>query len=100
MSLMGSIPTPYIFDDRCDFRDVANAILEVYEMSPEERQRRGSLAREWVTSEESAMSSRMMSKNLIDGMEQALKQWKPRKKFELIKTQPLKRKAIPHPLVY
>lgn len=100
MSLMGSIPTPYIFDDRCDFRDVANAILEVYEMSPEERQRRGSLAREWVTSEESAMSARMMSKNLIEGMEQALKQWKPRKKFELIKTQPLKRKAIPHPLVY
>ena len=100
MSLMGSIPTPYIFDDRCDFRDVANAILKVYEMSPEERQRRGSLAREWVTSEESMMSARMMSKNLIDGMEQTLKEWKPRKKFELIKTEPLKRKAIPHPLVY
>jgi len=99
-SLMGSIPTPYIFDDRCDFREVANAIEKVYEMSPEERQRRGSLARQWVTSEESMMSARMMSKNIVDGLEEAIEKWKPRKRFELIKTQPLKRKAIPHPLVY
>jgi glycosyltransferase involved in cell wall biosynthesis len=100
MSLMGSIPTPYIFDDRCDFREVADAIAKVYEMSPEERQRRGSLARQWVTSEESMMSARMMSKNIIDGLEETINKWKPRKRFELIKIQPLKRKAIPHPLVY
>lgn len=100
MSLMGSIPTPYIFDDRCDFRDAAEAILKVYEMSTEERQRRGLLAREWVTSKESSMSSKHMCENIIDGFELTFKNWKPRKNFELIKTEPLPRKKIPHPLVY
>lgn len=100
ISLMGSIPTPYIFDDRCDFRDVAEAILKVYETPVEERQRLGGLARDWVTSEESMMSSTMMCKNIIDGVEDTLKSWTPRKTFELIDARPLKRKAILHPLTY
>ena len=32
MSIVGSIPTPYIFDDRADFRDIANAIEEVQKL--------------------------------------------------------------------
>jgi glycosyltransferase involved in cell wall biosynthesis len=100
VSIVGSIPTPYIYDDRCDFRDAAEAILKVYEMSDEERNRRGMLAREWVTSEESSMSSQSMCKNIINGIEDTLKNWKPRKNFELIKSQPLPRKAILHPIVY
>jgi glycosyltransferase involved in cell wall biosynthesis len=41
MSLQGSVPTPYIFDDRADFRDAADAIMKVYELGSEERKRRG-----------------------------------------------------------
>ena len=100
MSIMGSIPTPYILDDRCDFRDAAAAILKIYEMTPEERERRGMLAREWVTSKESGMSAKHMCQNIIDGIEDTFKNWKPRKSFELIKTKPLQRKALLHPLVY
>jgi glycosyltransferase involved in cell wall biosynthesis len=100
MSIVGSIPTPYIFDDRADFRDIAKAIEEVYNLSPEERERRGLKGREWATSEESMQSARMMSKNIIDGVEETFAKWKPRKKHELIKVQKAARKKATHPLVY
>ena len=100
MSIVGSIPTPYIFDDRCDFRDVAKAIEKVYDLGPEERSTLGLKAREWVTSEESMMSARKMSENVIDCIEETFNTWKPRKNFELIKTEKLSRKKIVHKLIY
>ena len=100
LSIVGSIPTPYILDDRADFRDIANAIEEVYNLSPEERKRRGQKAREWVTSDESMQSARWMSKNVIDAIDTTIDKWKPRKPFELIKVEKLPRKKIVHPLVY
>jgi hypothetical protein len=36
-SIQGSIPTPYIFDDRCKWEDVVDRIKELYEMDPKER---------------------------------------------------------------
>jgi hypothetical protein len=100
LSLVGSIPTPYIFDDRCDFRDVAKAIEDIYNMSPEERQERGLAGRDWVTSEESMMSSKNMCNNVIFSIETTFKSWKPKSKFELIKIEKLPRKQIKHKLVY
>jgi glycosyltransferase involved in cell wall biosynthesis len=100
MSIQGSIPTPYIFDDRCDFRDAADAIMKVYELGKEERERRGKLAHDWVTSDESMMSATNMSKNVIKHIDEVLAMWKPKPKFELIKTESLKRKHIRHKLIY
>jgi glycosyltransferase involved in cell wall biosynthesis len=100
LSIVGSIPTPYIFDDRCDFRDVAKAIEEVYNLGPVEREARGMKAREWVTSDESMMSARIMCKNVIDTFEDTFATWKPRNNFELIKTEKLPRKKILHKLIY
>jgi glycosyltransferase involved in cell wall biosynthesis len=100
MSIVGSIPTPYIFDDRCDFRDVANAIEQVYNLSPEERDRRGMAGRTWAQSDESMMTARHMSENVIDCVEQTFETWKPRPTFELIKTSKLPRKKIAHKLTY
>jgi glycosyltransferase involved in cell wall biosynthesis len=45
-SLMGSVPTPYIFDDRCRFDDAADRIKEWYDETPERRQECGELGRE------------------------------------------------------
>jgi glycosyltransferase involved in cell wall biosynthesis len=100
MSIVGSIPTPYIFDDRCDFRDVAKAIQKIYELPVEERKRRGIKAREWVTSQESMMSAKHMCDNVISTFENAFTAFKPRKEFELIKVNKLPRKKIVHPLTY
>jgi glycosyltransferase involved in cell wall biosynthesis len=100
MSLVGSVPTPYIFDDRCDFRDVAEQIKAIYTAGAEYRKYIGEEARKWVTSDESMMTARWMSKNVIETINETLNTWTPRKSFELIKTEPLKPKYIRHKLVY
>jgi len=100
MSIVGSIPTPYIFDDRCDFRDVAKAIEEIYNMDPEARKEKGMNARKWVTSDESMMSARMMCENVVDSIDTTFTNFKPRKSFQLVKTEPIQRKNIKHSLVY
>jgi len=100
MSLVGSVPTPYIWDDRADFRDIAKAIQEVYEMTPEERNKRGMSGREWVQSNESNMSARKMCETTIDTIDETINNFKKRNTFELIKTEKLERKSLVHPLTY
>jgi glycosyltransferase involved in cell wall biosynthesis len=100
MSVQGSVHTPYIFDDRIDFRDAADAIMKMYELGDEERKRKGKLANDWVTSDESMMTAENMSKNVIKHVNKVLENWKPKPKFELIKTQPLKKKHLRHKLTY
>jgi glycosyltransferase involved in cell wall biosynthesis len=100
MSIVGSIPTPYIFDDRCDFRDVAKAIEEVYNLDTEDRNKKGNAGREWALSEEAKMSAEKMCENVLECIEQTLETFTPRKSFELIKIDKLPRKKIVHKLTY
>lgn len=100
LSLVGSVPTPYIWDDRADFRDIADQILAVYSLDKDRRKAIGEKAREWVTSDESMMSARWMCKNVVDTVEETLTAWKPRPNHELIKVEQLPKKSIVHPLVY
>jgi hypothetical protein len=99
-SIVGSIPTPYIIDDRSSYLDGAKAIEQVYNMSAEERFERGMAGREWVLSKESMMSAEHMCDNVIEAIDQTLDKFKPRKKFELIKVEKLPKNKIVHPLVY
>jgi hypothetical protein len=46
------------------------------------------------------MSARMMCENVAKTVDTTFEQFKPRKSFELIKTEKLQRKSIKHPLVY
>ena len=100
ISMVGSVPTPYIFDDRCAPEDVAKALVTVYELGKEERDRRGLLAREWVTSDESGMSARQMCENVIDAMDEAFEKFTPRSRFELHKVTERPKKYITHKLIY
>lgn len=59
-SLQGSPITPYIFDDRCKYEDVADALMYWYSKSREERKAAGLKGREWVLSDESKMSAKAM----------------------------------------
>lgn len=85
MSMIGSVPTPYIFDDRADFRDTANAIFEMYSLGKEERKNRGKMAREWVTSDEAMMTSKNMSRNFIKYIDETFNNWKPRATYDFFK---------------
>ena len=100
ISLVGSVPTPYIFDDRCAPEDVAKALCDVYDMPKEERDAKGLLAREWVTSDESGMSSRQMCENVIDAMNESFEKFTPRPRFELHKVTNRPKKRITHKLIY
>jgi glycosyltransferase involved in cell wall biosynthesis len=100
MSLVGSPITPYIWDDRLDFRDLANAINQVYELSPEERTKNGKAAREWVTSDESGMSARMMCNNVIRDIDLTLEKFTPKKSFELLLVEDLEPLELVHKLTY
>ena len=100
ISLVGSVPTPYIFDDRCSFEDIAYAIEQAYNLTPEERSKNGKLAREWVTSEEAKMSAVNMSLNVIDAIDETLRDFKPRSKFDIIKVEEAKRDYVEHQLLY
>jgi hypothetical protein len=99
LSIVGSLPTPYIFDSRADIRDITKAINDVYILPKEERITKGLKGREWVTSDESMMSANNMSKNIINTVEETLSTWKPRKRFELIKTEKLPIKKVQHKLL-
>jgi hypothetical protein len=100
ISLVGSVPTPYIFDDRCAPEDVAKALCDVYDMSKEERDAKGLLAREWVTSDESGMSARQMCDNVIDAMNESFEKFTPRERFEVHKITDRPKKRITHKLIY
>ena len=100
ISLVGSVPTPYIHDDRCDFRDVAQAIKQVYDLPKEERVRKGLTGHEWVTSEESMMSGTNMGRNLIKYVDKTFEQFVPRTKYDILKVQDLSKKYVKHPMVY
>ena len=83
-STTGSVPTPYIFDDRVDFLDVAPLIREWYDMGREARKTAGLKGRKYFMGE-GKLSREAMCQALVDGMEGAFANWKPRKKYSLIK---------------
>tara|TARA_B100000214_G_scaffold366744_1_gene336077 strand:- start:256 stop:1668 length:1413 start_codon:yes stop_codon:yes gene_type:complete len=84
-SMQGSIPTPYIFDDRCRWDDVADRLKEWYDTPKEERKEAGLKGREWMLREEVGMSCKHMCDRFIHDMEQAWDKWTPRKRFTLYK---------------
>jgi glycosyltransferase involved in cell wall biosynthesis len=93
ISIVGSVPTPYIFDDRAAPEDIASQISALYSVKnsfPEAYTEQCQAAREWVTSDESMQSARWMSKNVIDGIEETFAKWTPRYQFEFIPVEPLK----------
>jgi glycosyltransferase involved in cell wall biosynthesis len=84
-SLQGSIPTPYIFDDRPRWDDTADRLKEWYDTPKEERKDAGLKGREWMLTEEVGMSCTNMCERFVHDMKQAWDKWTPRKRFTLYK---------------
>jgi len=81
-SLQGSPLTPYIFDDRCQYEDGGEALLEWYKVGSEERERCGELGRQFVLNE-GRMTAKHMSESFIKNIDTCLEKWKPREKYTL-----------------
>ena len=63
-SLQGSPQTPYIFDDRVRFEDVADAIRYWYDMSELERGTRGLAGRQWAI--DNGLTAEQMGNKMIE----------------------------------
>ena len=100
ISLVGSVPTPYIFDDRCSFEDIAKAIEQGYKLTPEERAKRGRKGRDWALSDEAKMSAKAMAQNIIDTIDETFDKFTPRSKFDFIKIEDKEPDYIKHKLIY
>lgn len=84
LALAGSVPTPYIWDDRVDLHDVAEAIEKVYNTPKEERKKNALIGREHFI-KEAGLSHTNMCQTLIDGIESTFENWKPRERFQVFK---------------
>ena len=84
-SLVGSIPTPYIYDDRCRFDDAGQAIKEWHDMDSDERRQCGMKGHEFVNKDDIMMSSKKMCQNFIDHMDKGFEMWKRRKRYSIFK---------------
>jgi glycosyltransferase involved in cell wall biosynthesis len=99
-SMVGSPPTPYIWDDICRPEDAAEQIKAIYNLTPEERKAKGLKGREWATSDEAGFTSEHQGKRVIEAFDTLFATWKPREKFELINTNEVKDRVINHKLLY
>jgi glycosyltransferase involved in cell wall biosynthesis len=82
-SLQGSVPTPYIFDDRPSFEDAAEKLYEWYQTPKEEREKAALEGREWMLRDDICLSAKRMCERFIEDMETAFEKWTPRKQFKL-----------------
>jgi glycosyltransferase involved in cell wall biosynthesis len=83
-SLAGSVPTPYIWDDRVDLEEVAVAMVEMYQLGKDELSVRGNVGRNAFINEMGLGHLNMNSK-MAEGIEATLKNFTPRKRWETFK---------------
>ena len=98
ISLQGSPSTPYIFDDRATPESIANSILECYNLSKEERNKKGMKGREWALSEEAKFTSESMTDGIVEGINTTIENFTPRKAFDLLEVKPREPRYVTHKL--
>ena len=75
ISIVGSVPTPYIFDDRCDASDAAEQLMNVYSLPVETRKEKGLKGREWALSKEAGFTSEHMGYRVMNNINKLLDTW-------------------------
>ena len=99
-TIVGSPPTPYIWDDNCNSEDAAEQIKAVYELGPKDRKKAGRKGREWAVSDEAGFTGEKMCKRIINSLDDLFDTWSPRNKFELIDTNNHPTPELTHNLEY
>jgi glycosyltransferase involved in cell wall biosynthesis len=88
-SLQGSPMTPYIFDDRVNFEDVAAAIRYWYDLPFATRKTHGLIGREWAM--QNGLTAEQMGKKMIEMFTYIFKAKKEsRARYTLHKVEPIK----------
>ena len=82
ININGSPLTPYIYDDRVNDEEVADAINEMYLLGKEKRKENGQVGREWAINN---LSSKVMCDSMSEGINKTIKNFTPRERFNLYK---------------
>ena len=82
ININGSPLTPYIYDDRVNNNEVADAINEMYLLGREQRKHNGQVGREWAIKN---LSSKVMCDAMSEGIQKTIKNFTPRERFNLYK---------------
>ena len=83
-TMVGSVPTPYIIDDKVDIHEVSDAIRYWYDKTPQERKEAGLVGRKEFIGE-MGLNVDNQNKQMADGIEKAIKNWTPKQKFNVYK---------------
>ena len=83
LSLQGSPPTPYIFDDRPDWRHSGDRLYEWYNTPAEEREKAGQEGREYCLREDTMLSAKSMGNAVIKSAMDCWDNWEPVKQFQV-----------------
>jgi hypothetical protein len=82
-TLIGSPQTPYIFQDNVHYLQIAQQLSNTFELGRDEMSRRGLVGREWLIA--NGFRNRDMVDGIVGGIENTLKNFKPKKMFEFIR---------------
>ena len=83
-TMVGSVPTPYIIDDKVDVYEVADAIRYWFDKTPKERKEAGLVGRKEFMGE-MGLNAKNQNKQMADGILKAIENWKPKQKFNVYK---------------
>ena len=80
-SIIGSQDVPYIFEDRISKEDFIDALIKIYEMSPEERKKLGELGRQHVIKNYNFVQFEEKWVDLVDKIYKKFGSWSTRKNY-------------------
>ena len=83
-TMTGSVPTPYIIDDKVDVTEVSEAIRYWYDKGDKARKKAGKAGREAFLGE-LGLNVDNQNKCMADGIEKAIENFKPKKRYNLYK---------------
>lgn len=99
-TLVGSIPTPYIYDDICDAEDATERLLEMYNLGVEDLKTRGLKGLEWALSEEAGFTMTKQAERVIESLDTLFETWKPREKYSLSEDTDFEVRKLKHKILY
>lgn len=83
-TMVGSVPTPYIIDDKVDVYEVTDAIRYWYDKTPKERKEAGLIGRNEFLGE-MGLNADNQNQKMAEGILKAIENWKPKQKYNVYK---------------
>lgn len=97
-TIVGSVPTPYIYEDRVNPEQIAQALLNVYNMSAQQRDANGLKGRQWAMGPEAGFTSEQMANRIIDACDEGLATFTPRSSYDIYVTDDTNTTFVQHKL--